>query len=81
HLLADACKRHKARYTRLPSGAWHDAAVLHDRPRADGSKIPVGMLFVPCKGGISHSPEEYASPEALALGATVLADALLELVR
>ena len=81
HLLADACKRQKARFTRLPSGAWHDAAVLHDRPRNDGSKIPVGMLFVPCKGGISHSPEEYASPEALALGATVLADALLELVR
>jgi len=79
HLLADGCQQAGVSFTRLPSGAWHDAAVLHEVKREDGSKIPVGMLFVPCRGGISHSPEEYASAEDLALGATVLASAMLEL--
>jgi len=79
HLLAVQCQASEAKFTRLPSGAWHDAAVLHEVKREDGSKIPVGMLFVPCRGGISHSPEEYASLDDLALGATVLASAMLEL--
>lgn len=81
HLLAECCRDHGASFTRLPSGAWHDVAVLHDRLREDGSKIPVGMLFVPCRGGISHSPEEYTSPGQLALGASVLAEAMLQLSR
>jgi len=76
HLLSACCKKHGANYTGLPSGAWHDVAVLHDQQRDDGSKIPIGMLFVPCRGGVSHSPEEYASPEQLALGAEVLAEAM-----
>jgi len=79
HLLSACCKKHEASYTGLPSGAWHDVAVLHDQQRDDGSKIPTGMLFVPCRGGVSHSPEEYVSPEQLALGASVLAEAMAEL--
>ena len=81
HLLSACCKKHGASYTGLPSGAWHDVAVLHDQQRDDGSKIPTGMLFVPCRGGVSHSPEEYVSPEQLALGAEVLAEAMAELAR
>ncbi len=57
----------------LPSGAWHDAGVLH------GAGIPVAMLFVPSRGGVSHSPEEFTSHEQIATGATVLAHALLKL--
>jgi ureidoglycolate amidohydrolase len=34
------------------------------------------MLFVPCRGGVSHRPDEYASPEAIAKGAAVLARTL-----
>ncbi|WP_224482987.1 M20 family metallo-hydrolase [Robertkochia aurantiaca] len=56
----------------MPSGAGHDAqemAVIG----------PVGMIFIPSKGGISHSPEEYSSPEDIARGANVLLHTILEL--
>lgn len=78
-LLSDCCRARGLRHTTLPSGAWHDGAVVTQVLRGDGGKIPVGMLFVPCHQGVSHSPEEYASPEQLALGATVLADAMFRL--
>jgi N-carbamoyl-L-amino-acid hydrolase len=49
----------------LASGAGHDAAFV--------SRIaPSAMLFVPCRGGKSHAPEEWAEPDALAAGAAVL---------
>ncbi|OIQ03043.1 MAG: hypothetical protein AUK36_05890 [Zetaproteobacteria bacterium CG2_30_59_37] len=78
-LLGDCCRMRGLRHTTLPSGAWHDAAVVSQVQRGDRRKIPVGMLFVPCHQGVSHSPAEYASPEQLAVGATVLADAMLGL--
>jgi ureidoglycolate amidohydrolase len=37
------------------------------------------MPFIPWRGGVSHRPDEYASPPAIANGAMVLADALAEL--
>ena len=40
---------------------------------------PTAMLFIPCRGGVSHRPDEYASPDAIANGATVLAEALAKL--
>lgn len=53
----------------MASGAGHDAAFL--------SRIaPMAMLFVPCRGGRSHCPEEWAEPAALAAGAGVLLDAV-----
>jgi N-carbamoyl-L-amino-acid hydrolase len=49
----------------LPSGAGHDAQQI--------SRIaPMGMIFVPSRDGISHSPREYSSPSAIADGADVL---------
>ncbi|MEP3330072.1 M20 family metallo-hydrolase [Sedimentitalea sp.] len=42
----------------LPSGATHDASAMADL-------CPIAMLFVRCKGGVSHVPEEYASPNDL----------------
>jgi N-carbamoyl-L-amino-acid hydrolase len=39
------------------------------------------MIFVPSKGGISHSPDEYTSPEDMANGANVLLRTLLQLDR
>ncbi|MEM8636762.1 MAG: M20/M25/M40 family metallo-hydrolase, partial [Pseudomonadota bacterium] len=38
---------------------------------------PTGMIFVPSRGGISHSPEEFTSAEDLANGADVMVRALL----
>jgi N-carbamoyl-L-amino-acid hydrolase len=58
----------------LPSGAGHDAQEI--------ARIgPVGMIFVPSVGGISHSPKEFTRPEDIENGANVLLDALLRLDR
>lgn len=58
----------------LPSGAGHDAQVI-------GQAVPMGMIFVPSIGGISHSPDERTAPEHLVLGAEVLRRSLLDLDR
>jgi len=65
----------------LPSGAGHDAAMVALAERPSGGKIPTGMLFVPCRNGISHSPEEYVSAEQVAKGADVLRETMLEIAR
>jgi allantoate deiminase len=54
---------------RLPSGAGHDAQVIAEH-------VPAAMVFVPCRGGVSHSPDELADPAHCELGARVLAAAL-----
>jgi len=79
HLTETTCKHLNLKQRKLPSGAWHDAAVLCGVMRSDGSNIPVGMLFIPCRDGISHSANEYASPEQIAAGATVLAHTMVKL--
>jgi N-carbamoyl-L-amino-acid hydrolase len=56
----------------LPSGAGHDAQnVAHF--------APIGMIFVPSRNGISHSPLEYTPPDQIANGAEVLYRTLLRL--
>jgi N-carbamoyl-L-amino-acid hydrolase len=53
----------------MASGASHDAAHV--------AKIaPAGMLFVPCRSGMSHVPDESAEPADIASGASVLAAAV-----
>ncbi len=56
----------------LPSGAGHDAQEI-------ARLGPVGMIFVPSVGGISHSPKEYSRPGDIANGANVLLHTLLKL--
>jgi len=60
--------------TRMPSGAGHDAMVI-------GRHVPAAMIFVPSRGGISHSPEEYTQPSQLELGMRVLAATLRQSLR
>lgn len=56
----------------MPSGAGHDAQ--------DMAKIgPMGMIFIPSVGGISHSPREFSRPEDVVNGANVLLHAVLGL--
>ncbi len=56
----------------LPSGAGHDAAFM--------SRIcPAAMVFVPCRKGKSHAPEEWADREAIAAGAAVILQAVKSL--
>ena len=49
----------------MPSGAGHDAQDM-------ALITPTGMIFVPSRDGISHSPKEFTTPEDMANGATVL---------
>jgi allantoate deiminase len=53
----------------LPSGAGHDAAVM-------AAVTPVGMLFIRCKGGLSHHPAESASLCDVRAALAVLSDFL-----
>jgi ureidoglycolate amidohydrolase len=70
--LRRACEKHSFRFLPMTSRAYHDSLFI--------SRIaPVAMLFVPCRNGYSHRPDEYASPEDIARGALVLAETLAAL--
>lgn len=57
---------------RMVSRAYHDSLFV-------ARFAPVAMIFIPCRGGVSHRPDEYASPEWIASGVEVLARTLAEL--
>ncbi len=59
---------------RMPSGAGHDAMNL-------APLVPTGMIFVPSKAGVSHSPKEWTSKEQCATGAEVLLRTVLAVDR
>ncbi len=67
-----ACDELSLSYVELASGAGHDAASL-------AAICPVGMLFVPSQGGLSHTPDEYTTPEDCVNGARALLAALCRL--
>jgi hydantoinase/carbamoylase family amidase len=71
--LEQAAREEGATALRLPSGAGHDAMVL-------AHHVPAAMLFVPSRGGLSHTPDEFSSPEHCELGARVLARAVRRLL-
>ena len=54
----------------MPSGAGHDAQEM-------AQLAPMAMIFVPSRGGISHSPQEFSEPAHIANGANVLLNAIL----
>jgi len=72
--LEAAAARAGLRHRRLASGAGHDMAWF-------ARVAPAAMVFVPCRGGRSHSPEEWADAGAIARGADVLLDTILRLDR
>lgn len=57
---------------RMVSRAYHDSLFV-------ARFAPVAMIFTPCRGGVSHRPDEYASPEWIASGVEVLARTLARL--
>lgn len=70
--LSGACGKHGFDFLRMTSRAYHDSLFM--------SRIaPMAMLFIPCRNGYSHRPDEYASPEDIARGALVLAETLAAL--
>jgi len=73
-VLDAACDAVGARHRRMASGAGHDTAWMARVSRS-------AMIFIPCLGGRSHSPEEFASTDDIALGAAVLLEAVQRLDR
>jgi ureidoglycolate amidohydrolase len=69
---AAACEELGLTHRRMISGAYHDAMIL-------AARVPVGMIFVPSRGGVSHHPDEYTAPEQVARGVDVLAGVLRRL--
>lgn len=68
--ITDVCKNLNLSYEYLPSRAGHDAQEM-------GRFTDMAMIFVPSLNGISHSEEEYTSPEQCAQGADVLLQTIL----
>jgi len=70
--LVHGCETHKIPFERMISRAYHNSLFV--------SRIaPTAMPFVPSRGGVSHRPDEYSSPEAIAQGVLALAEALARL--
>ena len=68
-ILSAACAKHAIRCQRMVSRAYHDSLFM-------ARVAPVAMIFIPCLRGVSHRPDEYASPQAIAEGTLILAEAL-----
>lgn len=70
--IRKSCEKNNTLYTMVISGAYHDSMIV-------SSFAPVGMIFVPSKNGISHSPDEWTDFQDIAKGVDVLAETLLNL--
>ena len=71
-LAEQACADLGLRSRRMVSRAYHDSLFM-------ARICPTTMIFIPCRNGWSHRPEEYASPEHIASGVEVLAHTLARL--
>jgi N-carbamoyl-L-amino-acid hydrolase len=70
--VAAVCEDERIACDRMVSRAYHDSLFM--------SRIcPASMIFIPCRNGVSHRPDEYATPEAIAMGTRVLAQTLARL--
>lgn len=69
HVLDGSVRKVQGRSLSLVSGAGHDAVVMSEL-------TPVAMLFVCCREGLSHHPDEYASPADLKVALEVVMDFL-----
>lgn len=71
-VLEKVSKEQKINYITMPSGAAHDAQMV-------ASIAPIGMLFVPSKGGVSHTPHEWTDWRDIETGANVMLEAILNI--
>jgi ureidoglycolate amidohydrolase len=70
--LTESAHAQRASCELMISRAYHDSLFM--------SRVaPTAMLFIPCRGGVSHRPDEYSSPPAIAKGTLVLAETLARL--
>jgi N-carbamoyl-L-amino-acid hydrolase len=66
-MVLESAGRRGLRAIAMPSWAGHDAKIL-------APHLPVGLIFVPSRNGVSHAPDEFTDPAHLAAGAQVLLD-------
>ncbi|MGD1087596.1 MAG: M20 family metallo-hydrolase [Verrucomicrobiota bacterium] len=68
--VSDICHELKISCKKMVSRAYHDSLFM-------ARICPVIMIFIPCRDGVSHRPDEYSSPEQIAKGTCVLAETLV----
>ena len=67
--VENACATYGLSHQRMVSRAYHDSLFM-------ARVAPVAMIFVPCRNGVSHRPDEFATVECMENGVRVLADTL-----
>ena len=70
--LERVCQAEGFGYKKMVSRAYHDSSFM-------AAVAPVAMIFIPCRDGVSHRPDEYASLESIGSGTRVLALAMARL--
>jgi ureidoglycolate amidohydrolase len=71
-VLEEVCAELGVAPKKMVSRAYHDSLFI-------ARVAPIAMVFVPCRDGVSHRPDEYAATDDIALGARVLAVAMARL--
>jgi ureidoglycolate amidohydrolase len=72
NLLEEICNDHGILHKKMVSRAYHDSLFM-------ARIAPIAMIFIPCRNGVSHRPDEYATPSDTTLGVEVLASVLAKL--
>jgi len=70
--ILEVCREVKLPAKQMISRAYHDSLFM-------AQICPTTMIFIPCRGGVSHRPDEYSSPEQISNGVLVLAHTLARL--
>ena len=73
-IIEGVCRKLDLPYRVMNSGAGHDAMNI-------AQIAPAGMVFIPCRGGVSHNPDEFASIDDIMAGIDVLEKSLYELAK
>jgi ureidoglycolate amidohydrolase len=71
-LLETLCTEQGIKYKKMVSRAYHDSLFM-------ARIAPIAMIFIPCRNGVSHRPDEYAAPGDTTLGVHLLASVLAKL--
>jgi len=71
-VVAGVCGELQLSCAKMISRAYHDSLFM-------ALLCPATMIFIPCRGGVSHRPDEYSSPEQIQNGVAVLAQTLRRL--
>jgi ureidoglycolate amidohydrolase len=71
-LLEETCNEQNIPYKKMVSRAYHDTLFM-------ARIAPVAMIFIPCRNGVSHRPDEYSAPADIVRGAHLVASVLAKL--